>query len=59
MFLVFALALFLPAGTIAWIPGWIFLIMFFGFIVAINLWLFRHDPGLLRERMTGVQIRST
>jgi protein-S-isoprenylcysteine O-methyltransferase Ste14 len=53
MFLVFALALFLPAGTIAWIPGWIFLIMFFGFVAAITLWLFRHDPGLLRERMTG------
>ena len=53
MFLVFALALFLPAGTIAWIPGWIFLIMFFVFVAAITLWLFRHDPGLLRERMTG------
>jgi len=53
MFLVFALALFLPAGTIAWLPGWIFLIMFFGFVATITLWLFRHDPGLLRERMTG------
>jgi hypothetical protein len=53
MSLVFALALFLPAGTIVWLPGWIFLIMFFGFVAAISLWLYRHDPGLLRERMTG------
>lgn len=53
MFLVFALALFLPAGTIAWLPGWIFLVMFFGFVAAISLWLFRHDHGLLQERMTG------
>ena len=53
MFLVFALALFLPAGTIAWLPGWIFLIMFFGFVATVTLWLFRHDPGLLQERITG------
>jgi protein-S-isoprenylcysteine O-methyltransferase Ste14 len=53
MFLVFAAALFLSAGTINWFHGWIFLVMFFGFVVAITLWLFKHDPGLLQERMTG------
>jgi len=53
LFLVFALALFLPAGTIAWLAGWCFLILFFGFVVAISLWLLRHNPGLLQERMTG------
>lgn len=53
LFLVFALTLFLPAGTIAWLAGWTFLVLFFGFVVAVTLWLFRHNPGLLQERMTG------
>jgi protein-S-isoprenylcysteine O-methyltransferase Ste14 len=46
----FGLALFLPAGTLAWLAGWIFLVLFFGFLLAINCWLFRHNPGLLLER---------
>lgn len=53
MFVVFALALFIPAGTIAWPAGWIFLVLFFGFVVAISVWLLRYDPGLLKERMSG------
>lgn len=32
MFVVFALALFLAAGTVAWLAGWAFLLLFFGFI---------------------------
>jgi protein-S-isoprenylcysteine O-methyltransferase Ste14 len=52
LFLVFALALFLTAGTIAWLAGWAFLVLFFSFVVAITLWLLRHNPGLLNERMT-------
>jgi len=51
LFLVFALALFLPAGTIAWLNGWVFLALFFTFAAGIHAWLFRHNPGLLRERM--------
>lgn len=54
VFLLFALALFLPAGTLAWLAGWVFLILFAGFVVAVTLWLFRYNPGLLQERMTGV-----
>ena len=54
MFVAFALALFLAAGTLAWPAGWAFLALFFGFVVAITLWLLRHDPGLLTERMTGI-----
>ncbi len=53
LFLVFALALFLPSDTIDWPAGWIFLGLFFGFVIAISLWLLKHDPGLLQERMTG------
>src|SRR6266487_5493999 len=50
-FMAFALALFLPAGTLAWPAGWIFLALFFGFYLGVTLWLFRHNPGLLQERM--------
>jgi protein-S-isoprenylcysteine O-methyltransferase Ste14 len=54
MFVVFSLALFLPAGTIAWAAGWAFLIIFFSFTIAVSIWLFKTDPGLLSERMTGL-----
>lgn len=50
-FVAFALALFLPAGTLAWPAGWIFLGLFFGFYLAVTVWLFHHNPGLLQERM--------
>jgi protein-S-isoprenylcysteine O-methyltransferase Ste14 len=50
-FAAFALALFLPAGTMAWLAGWTFLVLFFSFFLAVNLWLLRHNPGLLKERM--------
>src|SRR5260370_12438138 len=52
LFLFFALRLFLAAGTIAWLAGWVFLVLFFSFVTAISLWLLRHNPGLLKERMT-------
>lgn len=54
MFVVFALVLFLAAGTLAWLAGWAFLILFFGFVIALSGWLLRFNPGLLQERMTGV-----
>jgi hypothetical protein len=31
LFVVFALARFLPAATIAWFAGWVFLVFFFGY----------------------------
>lgn len=51
LFMAFTLVLFFPAGTIAWPAGWIFLVLFFGFFLAVSVWLFRHNPGLLQERM--------
>lgn len=51
VFVLFALALFLPAGTPAWSAGWVFLGLFFGYSIAIFSWLYRHNPGLLQERM--------
>jgi len=50
-FVAFALALFLPAGTLAWQAGWAFLLRFFSFFIATNMWLFRHNPGLMQERL--------
>jgi protein-S-isoprenylcysteine O-methyltransferase Ste14 len=54
MALVFGAALFLAAGTVAWPAGWAFLLLFFGFVIALTLWLLRRNPGLLTERMTGI-----
>ena len=54
MFVVFALALFLAAGTVFWLAGWVFLTLFFGFTIALSRWLLNHNPGLLTERMTGI-----
>lgn len=53
MFLVFCAALFGAAGTIDWPAGWVFLALFFAFTIALTVWLARHNPGLLKERMTG------
>ena len=50
LLLLSAMALFLPAGTLAWIPGWIFFGLFFSFNFAVNVWLYRRNPGLLQER---------
>jgi protein-S-isoprenylcysteine O-methyltransferase Ste14 len=50
--LFFSLPLFLAAGTLAWPAGWIYLALFFSFVFAITSWLFRHNPALLKERMT-------
>lgn len=53
MAVVFASTLFLAAGTVAWVPGWIFLALFFGFVNLLTIWLIRRNPDLLKERMTG------
>src|SRR5947209_4742767 len=50
--LFFSLPLFLGAGTLVWPAGWVFLALFFSFVFAITSWLFRHNPALLKERMT-------
>ncbi len=46
-----ALLLFLPAGTLAWPQGWIFLALFVGCSQATGFWLLKTDPALLAERM--------
>jgi protein-S-isoprenylcysteine O-methyltransferase Ste14 len=51
-FLLIALILFLSAGTVAWIAGWIFLILFYSFSIPLDRMLLKHDPGLMEERVT-------
>lgn len=51
--LAFVGVVFVAAGTVRWTAFWVLL----GFYVATTggwmLWLKRHDPGLLKERMSG------
>ncbi len=54
MLVVLALLLFLPASTLAWGPGWVFLLIFYGGCLAITLWLLKANPALVNERMTGL-----
>jgi protein-S-isoprenylcysteine O-methyltransferase Ste14 len=58
MAVVFALVLFLPAGTLAWRAGWIFFALFFVFVCALSFWLLRFNRDLLVERLTGVGRRD-
>jgi protein-S-isoprenylcysteine O-methyltransferase Ste14 len=48
---VIALALFLPAGSFAWVAGWVWLGVMFGCSTILVFWLLEHCPGLLEERM--------
>src|SRR5688572_4598511 len=43
--------LFVPAGTLAWPAGWVFLLEFSLASALTTRWLLRHNPGLLEERM--------
>ncbi len=50
---VMAALLLVPAGTTAWPEAWIFLAIIGGVGAAAGLWFARHDPGLLRERLSS------
>ena len=50
----FGVVIFLPAGTVGWLPGWAYLVLLFGFVIGITIWLSRFNPELLEERMSGV-----
>lgn len=50
--LLFPLILFLVAGTVAWLAGWIFVIMFYCFVALVVRLLSRRNPSLLEERMS-------
>lgn len=46
-----AVLLFWPAGTLDWWGGWVFLVEMAAGATVVSLWLLRHDPELLRERL--------
>jgi protein-S-isoprenylcysteine O-methyltransferase Ste14 len=48
--LVFALLLFVPAGTFAWWRGWQFLLVFFVVLTAVAVWLWRVNPEIYAAR---------
>jgi len=55
LWLIFQGALFfVAAGTLNWPQGWAFIIEFGLLCVGISLWLLKTDPGLLAERMGGI-----
>ena len=41
------LALFLSAGTVRWVHGWVYLLVFIGASLVVTLYLMKHDPALL------------
>jgi protein-S-isoprenylcysteine O-methyltransferase Ste14 len=52
-FLTIAGLLFIPAGTIGWIAGWVFITLLYGVTLLTVRMLVRDDPELLRERMSS------
>jgi protein-S-isoprenylcysteine O-methyltransferase Ste14 len=48
-----AVLLFVPAGTVRWPAGWVFLVELGGLGLALGLWLAHYDPALLAERMAA------
>ena len=47
------LLLFLPARTIHYWQGWLYLLVFTGSSLLLTLYLLKKDPALLRRRMSG------
>jgi protein-S-isoprenylcysteine O-methyltransferase Ste14 len=48
-----AVLLFAAAGTWRWPQAWVFIIEMIASGIAVGVWLARHDPGLLAERMSS------
>jgi len=46
-----ALLLFVAAGTAAWPAAWVFLVEMIVLSIVGGLWLVRHDPALVQERL--------
>jgi protein-S-isoprenylcysteine O-methyltransferase Ste14 len=50
MYIFMALALFLPAGTIFWLQGWIYIAIMITFSTSLLTYLSKKDPELLKSR---------
>ena len=53
-----AVLLFVAAGTIGWGGGWVYILLTAACSTATTAWLFRHDPGLLAERLKSLVQRG-
>ena len=51
--LVFIGLLFIPAGTVGWLAGWVFATLFWGFVLLVVRMMLRNNPELLQERMSS------
>lgn len=56
---VLALALFVPAGTLAFWQAWLYLAVFAGCTIAITVYLARHDRTLLAGRVQAGPVAET
>ena len=56
--LVFIGLLFIPAGTVGWLAGWVFVTLFWGFVLLVVRMMLRNNPELLQERMSSPIQRS-
>jgi protein-S-isoprenylcysteine O-methyltransferase Ste14 len=52
-FLVVMGLLFIPAGTVGWVAGWVFVALLCGITLLVIRMLVRNDPELLQERMSS------
>jgi protein-S-isoprenylcysteine O-methyltransferase Ste14 len=59
LFIVFAILLFIPAGTLDYWQAWMFLAVYFTSSLGITLYLARKDPKLLERRMRGGPFAET
>lgn len=50
--ILYGAMIFLPAGTLEWPEAWVYLIVQLGSMGVIAVWLWRHDPDLLKERLS-------
>jgi protein-S-isoprenylcysteine O-methyltransferase Ste14 len=51
-FVVMSAVFFGSAGTVTWPQAWLYIIIQFSFSTATAVWLKKHNPQLLKERMT-------
>lgn len=52
-FLVIIGLLFIPAGTVGWLAGWVYIALLCGVTLLVVPMLARNDPELLKERMSS------
>lgn len=54
----FPVALLLPAGTWRWWEAWALFALYVGYALSMTVYLTRHDPALLAERLKGRPVQQ-